>query len=316
MEIKITEEKSGERLDKFLVGLIAENNLSRAQIQSLIKSGDILVNGQTVSPHYNLKKDDLVTINKLRPAKILKKPVLKNGRKFKLDVLKETPDYLVINKPAGIIVHGADHINEVTLVDELIKKYPEIAQVGDDPSRPGIVHRLDKEVSGLMVIAKNQDFFDALKNQFKKRTVVKNYTALVYGKISMENGILNFPIKRSSSGYKMAALPATGKNSESGKKAITEYHILNRFINYTLLKVKIKTGRTHQIRVHLSAFGHPVVGDDLYGTPKTRINNKKLKLGRIFLMADELVFSDRQGEKQSFNIHLPDDLKNLLKNIK
>lgn len=229
----------------------------------------------------------------------------------------EDENYLIINKPAGLVVHGAEHINEPALSDQLLEKYPELIKIGDDPSRPGIMHRLDKQVSGLLVIAKTQKAFEHLKKQFQQRTVDKKYIALVYGKIAGDESVIDFPIKRSARSGKMAALPKTakGKLELKGRQAITEFEVKQRFINYTLLEIKIKTGRTHQIRVHLSAYGHPVVGDDLYGTKKTRLRNQKLNLGRIFLAARELSFDDLTGKRRHFEADLPEELKNFLKKL-
>jgi len=237
---------------------------------------------------------------------------------IKYKTIFENKKFLVINKPAGLLVHGADHIKELTLIDQLLKKYPSLKKVGEDPVRPGIMHRLDKQVSGLMVIAKTQPAFEHLKQQFHERKTIKLYTALVHGKIDKDEAEINFPIQRSSKGHKMAALPLTtkGKPTEAGRQAITEFEIIKRFINYTLLKVKIKTGRTHQIRVHLTAYGHPLVGDDLYGTRKTKEKNKKINLGRIFLVATELSFLDLDNKKHTYKIDLPRNLKNFLKQLK
>lgn len=245
------------------------------------------------------------------------------------EIIYEDSDCLVINKPAGLAVHGGGNITEATLADLLIEKYPEIKTVGDDPMRPGIVHRLDKEVSGLMVIAKNQASFENLKKQFKKREINKEYIALVYGKVEHEEGTINFPIKRASTGHKMAAMPIqaidllsrkTPTSRDQGniagsfkaREALTTFKIIKRFVNYTLLEVKIKTGRTHQIRVHFFAYGHPLVGDPLYNTTKTRIKNNKLNLGRVFLMACHLSFKDLKGIKQDFKLDLSEDLKKFL----
>lgn len=251
---------------------------------------------------------------------------------FLPEIVSETDDYLVINKPAGLAVHGGGNLTEPTLTDWLIDYYPKIKKVGDDPLRPGIVHRLDKEVSGLMVIAKNQKSFTALKEQFKSREIVKEYIALVYGKVANDYGIIDFPIKRSQTGHKMAALPLKAENLLTRRRpqgrdqgnidgwfkarsAQTEFQILKKFVNYTLLRVKIKTGRTHQIRVHFFAYGHPLVGDNLYFTAKTKLKNKKLNLGRIFLMAEHLSFRDLQGQEQDFKIDLaPELLKALPRN--
>ena len=241
-------------------------------------------------------------------------------------IVFEDENYLVINKPAGLIVHGAPGITEETLADLLIAKYPEIIKVGDDPIRPGIVHRLDKEVSGLMVVAKTQEAFTSLKKQFQKRDINKQYLALAHGKVLQDFGEINFPIKRSKDGHRMAAMPASSlkkkkkknpKNRDEGtiaglaksREAITTFKVLKRFVNYTYLEVKIKTGRTHQIRVHLFAYGHPLAGDDFYTTKKTKVKNSKLNLGRVFLMANHLSFTALDGEKKDFVLPLEPDLE-------
>jgi len=245
------------------------------------------------------------------------------------EIIADTPEYLVINKPAGLAVHAGGNLNEPTLADWLLANYKKIKDVGDDPIRPGLVHRLDKEVSGLMVIAKTQASFDNLKNQFKERLVTKEYVALVHGQVSHDVGTINFPITRSKDGYKMAALPSGSEelllrrhpkgrdqgNIESWLKsraALTEFEVLQKFVNYTLLKVKIKTGRTHQIRVHFFALGHPLVGDTLYHRKKTDIKNKKFNLNRVWLVANHLSFSDLEGTVQNFKIDLPPELKESL----
>ncbi|MCU0680553.1 MAG: RluA family pseudouridine synthase [Planctomycetes bacterium] len=250
-------------------------------------------------------------------------------------IIHECADYLVINKPAGLIVHGAKGTHGITLVDWLLKRYPEIEKIGEDKERPGIVHRLDKEASGLMVIARNDKMFTNLKNQFQTREVGKEYTALVYGKIIKDDEEIHFPIRRSAEGFKMAALPITEKVEEdkldkirsprergskrallSAREAHTFFSIVKRYINYTLLKVRITTGRTHQIRVHLFAYGHPLVGDELYCNKKTKVKNKKLNLQRIFLIADRLSFFDLEGERQYFSIDLPSELERVLEIVK
>ncbi len=316
MAIKITDANSGQRLDKFLTDA-GPLKLSRSQIQKLIGQGLININNLTVSSHYVLKPGDIINIakNLSSDKKLIDKKKFAGAPNHKIKIIHETDEFLVINKPAGLAVHG---LGNYTLADWLREKYPGILQVGDDPERPGIVHRLDKDVSGLMVIAKTQAAFNGLKKQFQNRTVKKEYTALVYGKIQKDSAIINFPIKRSREGYKMAAMPATtkGEPNEKGRLAETEFRVLKKLINYTLLKIKIKTGRTHQIRVHLAAYDHPIVGDDIYSTAKTRIQNKKLNLGRIFLIADHLAFTDLTSARQDYKIDLADELKNLLKIVK
>lgn len=254
-------------------------------------------------------------------------------KKLKAITIFENDDYLVINKPAGLIVHGGPGITEEVLTDWLRKSYPEIETVGEDPLRPGIVHRLDKEASGLMLIAKTQKAFLHFKKLFQNRRVVKKYFALVHGQISKDEDVINFPIRRARDGYKMAALPVSSetisdknkpnnrdrgtiKAQDESKEAITEFSVLKKYINYTFLDVKIKTGRTHQIRVHFYAYGHPLLGDPLYFTKKTKVKNQKVNLDRIFLVAHELSFKDLNGEKQTFSIKLPSDLEAFLKKTK
>ena len=194
----------------------------------------------------------------------------------KYELIDKTEDYIVINKPTGLLTHGAPHTRGPALTDALVEDFPEIATVGDDPGRPGIVHRLDRLVSGLLVVARTQESFYNLKRQFQKRSIIKKYTALVYGQIEKPEDDINFPIERSSKGHKMAAKPTTvkGEKNDAGREAITDFIVIKRFINFTLLEVRIKTGRTHQIRVHMAAYGHPLVGDELYGTKKTKVKNE------------------------------------------
>ncbi len=230
----------------------------------------------------------------------------------------ENKEFIIVNKPAGLLSHALHNKIEDSLAEQLIKDYPELRKVGEDPMRPGIVHRLDRQASGLMIIPRNYESFENIKEQFKKRTIEKHYLALVYGKISKDYDTIDFPIMRANKGGKMASLPKTykGEKNSAGKTAITLFDVVKRYINYTLVDVQIKTGRTHQVRTHLSAYGHPIVGDDIYGTKKTKIKNKKLNLGRIFLVAHKLSFQDLKKQKQSFFIDLPPELKQLLKQIK
>lgn len=313
MLITITKQFAGERLDKFLAQYF--NNLSRSRLQKLIKQSAITVNELSAAPHYGLKSGDRINIKKKFSGREKKAETAVPKKLPNLKIIDETDEFLLINKPAGLAAHGS---NNYTLADWLKTKYPNIKKIGDDPERPGIVHRLDKDVSGLMVIAKTQAAFDNLKKQFQSRTAEKRYTALVYGQIKKSNGLINFPIKRAKTGYKMAALPLTvkGQASTLGRRAETYFEIIKKFINYTLLKITIKTGRTHQIRVHLSAYDHPLVGDNIYGTAKTRMQNKKLGLNRIFLIADRLSFTDLANQRQSYRIGLTNELKNILKIIK
>ena len=311
-QYKITIKEAGLRLDKFLTK--KEKAFSRNQIQKMIENGEFVVNDKPASCHYCLKVDDVVNSKKVE-IKILK------PKKMKLPTLKvlfTSDDYLIINKQAGVLVHGAPNIKETSLADVLIKKYPEIKGVGEGVERPGIVHRLDKDVSGLLLVARNEKFYQFAKKQFKGRKVKKDYIGLVYGQVPKETDSINFLIDRAAAGYKMAAKPLTikGEESKEGKTALTEYTVIKRFINYTLLDIKIKTGRTHQIRAHMAAYGHPLVGDNWYGTSKTKHRNERLGMDRVFLMAYRLGFKDLAGKKQEYEISMPKELKEVLKKIK
>ena len=241
-----------------------------------------------------------------------------NGIGLVPDIIEQTDDYVVIVKPAGLLVHPADSSpDEPTLVDWLVEKFPQIKTVGDEPElRPGIVHRLDREASGLMVIALNQKTFDALKMQFQDRTIEKEYLVLVHGKMIREFGEINLPIGRMSRGGRMAA---HSSNYEEGNEARTEYFVEKRFSTTTLLRVHIHTGRTHQIRVHMFSLQHPVVGDTLYPLKKFG----KTKMGKAFplpprlcLHAARLVFTDKTGARKEFLAELPPDFANYLTQFK
>lgn len=314
-KFRITKENAGERLDKYLSAVL---DFSRSKIQRLISQGSITVNDDISKANYTLKEDDELELRSEKVKITSKRLIAKKEDLPKLEIVDETEEYLIIDKPAGLTVHGGKNIRGLTLVDALLERYPELAKIGEDPDRPAIVHRIDKDVSGLMVIPRTQDSFDSIKKQFQKRTVEKRYIGLVYGSISKDCDEINFPLETGREGNKMKALPETykGEKIKYGKIASTYFEVLERFINYSLLKIKIKTGRKHQIRVHLSAYGNPLVGDILYNTKKTRELNAKLKPGRVMLAAAELSFLNLAGEKAAYKIDLPDDFKKFLKKVK
>jgi len=316
MSFRVEQNKIGERLDIFLVE--KDSNFSRSQWQKKIKRGEVLVNEKESKVNYRIKDGDIINL-KFQISKIenrtesaeFKEDKLKLD--FDVEIIFETQDYLIINKPAGLVVH-TDRVNkDNTLADWLVENYPKIKGIGEDKDRSGIVHRLDKDVSGLMVVAKTQEMFENLKGQFKTRKIEKEYEALVYGKMEQVEGRIELPIIRSKSTGMFVA--QTQEESE-GRKAITEYETEKKFINYTLLKIKILTGRTHQIRVHLRAIGHSIVGDELYATKDVRKKLKKVKLDRLWLYAARLRFKDLEGETQEFKIDRPEELKNILEKIK
>lgn len=320
MNYTITTEQAGARLDVFLA---ERTEHSRSQWQKAIKAGSVTVNEKTVAPHHKLRTDDAVAVHaEPQPQETsVTKPTTREtnvAKELEPRIITENDDYLVIDKPAGLIVHPGEGVHEATLADWLVQRYPAIAEVGDDPLRPGIVHRLDKEASGVMVVAKTAQAFAWLKRQFKNREVEKEYLALVYGATSKDTDTITFPIARSAQGFKMAALPneEQAKAGATARAAHTTFNVEQRFINYTYLRVGIATGRTHQIRVHMSAYGHPIVGDDLYGTKKTRTLNEKVNLGRIFLHAVRLAFTDLDHQHVTFEAALPQELEQALKTVK
>jgi len=227
---------------------------------------------------------------------------IKANPSIKLKIIFENKNIIVIDKPAGLTVHPVKPEQDDTLVNGLIAYYPEIKKVGDDSLRPGIVHRLDKDTSGLMVVAKNNSVFDYLKKQFQERKVIKKYLALVCGQVKDKKGTITKAISLSKKDHKKRSALL----DEKSKKAWTEYRVLKRFKNYTLLEVEPKTGRTHQIRVHLASIGHPIAGDKQY---KFKRQSWPANLTRQFLHAAYLKFQLPNGKVKEFKSELPRDLK-------
>ena len=227
-----------------------------------------------------------------------------------LNIIYEDKDIVVLNKQAGISVHPSENEPNKTLVNALIAKYLEIKNIGEDPLRPGIVHRLDKDTSGLLVVAKNQKTFEFLKKQWQDGQVVKKYLALVSGCLNKEKGEIKSELTRSSKDFRkrMVVRPEKQKDKEiKGKLAVTEYKVIKKYKDFSLIEVYPKTGRTHQIRVHMASLGHPVAGDKIYGKSK----EKPEGLTRQFLHAFYLKFSLSAGPLV-FEADLPSDLEQVL----
>lgn len=289
-----------QRIDVFL----AENiDLSRSKIKSLIKLGKCKVNGKNVKPSYLLKTGDKIDLiipeekNSLEP------------KKGELEIIAKEKYFLVLNKPYGLSVHPAPSEKEDTLVNFLLYHFPQLKNI--DSERPGIVHRLDKDTSGLILVALNEKYRLILSDLFAKRQVDKEYLALVKGNVSKPEGIIDLPIGRDPKTKVKQAVVKKG-----GKEAKTKYKVLWSDGRYSLLKVKIFTGRTHQIRVHLSYLGYPIVGDELYGgkidKPSDRREYLLSKLvKRQFLHAYYLAFT-LDEQKKAYRVPLPADLKRVL----
>ncbi len=226
-------------------------------------------------------------------------------------IIYEDKNFLAIDKPAGILVHPTVNSKEPTLIDWLKEKYPEIASVGDEPkTRPGIVHRLDRGTSGIMLIARNQKYFEYLKNLFQTRAIKKTYRALVYGKLTPKKGIIEKEIKVKAGTTQRTVFKGRGERS-----AITEYKVLKYLSDFSWVEVAPLTGRTHQIRVHFVSIGHPIVGDKLYGPKKQLLRLNLDNVRRQMLHAYSLEFSPAPGKRLKLAANLPDDIKIILQNL-
>ncbi len=311
MQNEIADKDISQRLDLWLATKFHDK--SRAWLKKEIKAGHVLVNGEIKKQSYRLKKNDVLEIDLKEPKPFLLKP----NPDIKIAVLYEDPDMLVINKPAGISVHPGNPPRNDTVASWLISHYPAVRNVGDNPElRPGIVHRLDKDTSGVMLIAKNKEAFENLKNQFKERLIDKRYLALVFGKSKRKSGWIDFPIARSlKDPTKQVALGKRNAHQQKTKPrpAKTFYRVKEEFKNYSLIEASPKTGRMHQIRVDLAVVGLPIVGDRKY-TQKTLKDTRGLK--RQFLHAQSIGFTNLEGEKVDVSAPLPPDLKKTLGRIK
>jgi len=227
-----------------------------------------------------------------------------------LNIVYEDSDILVLNKPAGISVHKINsQDSRPALIDFVLEKYPEIKSVGADPLRPGLVHRLDKETSGLIIIAKNQKSFEYFQNLFQSRMVKKTYLALVHGKLKNKKGRIETPLGKIGTKQTVAL---HGKKELKEREAITDYEVIKEFPNYSLLQVYPQTGRTHQIRIHLKSIGHPLVCDSVYGGKKQLCPPE---LGRLFLHAQKLEFQHPNGQNMILEADPPEELTNFLKSF-
>jgi 23S rRNA pseudouridine1911/1915/1917 synthase len=296
-ETRIYDQDSNERLDIFLTTNL--DGFSRSRIQALIKDGQVKVNSVTVTKTgHMVNSGDRVEIH--IPAPVPSNLVAED---IPLEIIFQNSDLVVINKPAGMVVHPSPGHYQGTLVHAALSRIPEIQAINGE-ERPGIVHRLDKDTSGLIIIAKNEKSLHWLQEQFKSRQVEKTYLALVDGKPPTPSGRIEAPIGRNSSHRKlMAVVP-----DEKGRQAVTLYKTLEVFPNHTLLEIHPLTGRTHQIRVHMTFLGCPVAGDQVYGKRKPTIS-----MNRQFLHAQKLKIQ-LPGEKQArvFEAPLPDDMLHVL----
>lgn len=314
MDLIIDAQYASKRLDKVLVNFsLTEEGLfgfSRGDFIKAIKNGRVLVNDKVSKPSYKVAIGDKINIQiQKKEEKLIPNP------KIKLEVIFENDDFLVIDKPAGIQVHPDFNEKETTLVNGLIAQYPEISELEDDHTysyqmRPGIVHRLDKETSGALIIAKNKKSFLEFKKMFQEKTIAKKYLAITYGVPEIKEGEINKPLARTTN-YRKQTI-AGKKTKTKIREALTNYKVVREFKNnFSLLEVSPRTGRTHQIRVHLASIGHPIIGDNLY-RKKNYLEFEGAK--RQMLHAGEIKF-ELWGEKFIFTAPLPEDFKKILERL-
>ena len=291
----IVKDNENTRLDSYIV--TEDKALSRATIQKLLEEGNILVNGTIKKNSYKVKLGDIIEINipEIKQTKI-------EAQDIPIEIVYEDSDIIVVNKPKGLVVHPANGNPDGTLVNAIMNICKDsLSGIGGE-KRPGIVHRLDKDTSGLLIIAKNDKAHINMSEQIKNRKVNKKYIALVRGVIKEDEATINMPIARSKKDRKKMAV------DKNGKEAITHFKVLKRYDNYTLLEIKIDTGRTHQIRVHMSEIGHPVIGDEVYSNGKNEFNVK----GQM-LHAKSLDFTHPStGKKMHLEADIPDYFKKVI----
>ncbi|WP_017380795.1 RluA family pseudouridine synthase [Paenisporosarcina sp. TG-14] len=293
----ISEEQKGERIDKALVTL--EADWSRSQIQIWLKDGAVLVNGETAKPNYKVKLNDVITVTipDVEPLDI-------EAEDLNLEIVYEDEDVLVVNKPRGMVVHPAPGHTSGTLVNGLMHQVTDLSGI-NGVLRPGIVHRIDKDTSGLLMVAKNDKAHVSLVDQLVKRTVTRKYTALVHGHIPHDKGTIDAPIGRDSRDRQSMAV------IDKGKHAITHFRVIERFGNFTLVECRLETGRTHQIRVHMKYIGFPLAGDPKYGPKKTiEFNGQALHAGVVGFI------HPRTEEYLEFEAPLPEEFTTLLEEMK
>ena len=286
----VTNEYNGYRLDKFLSSVLT--NFSRTHIAKLIDEGEVFVNDKEAKSSLKLKENDVIslTIPENKELEV-------NKEDIPLDIVYEDKDILIINKPQGMVVHPSNGHNEHTLVNAILYHCKDLSGI-NGVNRPGIVHRIDKDTSGLICVAKNDNAHLKLAEQLKDHTMARTYTALVKGIIPENSGEINLPIGRDPNNRQKMGVTRT-----NSKEAITYFKVLKRYKEHTLVECHLKTGRTHQIRVHLSYIGYPVEGDPLYAGRKYDSLYKK---GQLLVATSLTLIHPSTNEEMTFNIDLPD----------
>jgi 23S rRNA pseudouridine1911/1915/1917 synthase len=300
--LEVARAAAGTRLDRWLAAAIPE--LSRVKVRALIDAGRVRVAGAVRKAAHRLQGGETIDVDIPPPP-----PEELQAEPIALRILYEDEHVLVVDKPAGMVVHpGAGHARG-TLAAAVLAHAPATAGVGG-PRRPGVVHRLDKGTSGLLVIAKTPAAYDALTAQLAARTVGRRYLAIVQGRVGPNQGVIDAPLGRDPRHRQRMAVRPAGR----GKRAVTRYRVLERFVQFTFLEARLETGRTHQIRVHMASLGHPVAGDDAYGRARAR---PPIPLEGLALHAAELAFVHPiTQERMEFSASLPPRMERLLSHLR
>ncbi|MCR4610770.1 MAG: RluA family pseudouridine synthase [Lachnospiraceae bacterium] len=302
-EITITGENSGLRIDKFLDNYFED--LSRSHIKKCLISGDILVNDKKVKAGYSLKENDRIVVKDIEPEEIDIKP-----QNIPLDIIYENDDYLIVNKPKNMVVHPAPGHYEDTLVNAIMYHCKDNLSGINGVIRPGIVHRIDKNTTGSLIVCKNDKAHNYIAKQIKEHSIVRRYIGIVYGNFAATEGIVDKPIGRSVKDRKKMCV--TEKN---GKDAYTSYRVISQCKEYSLVEFELKTGRTHQIRVHMASINHPIVGDDVYGPKKIITTLKGVEIVGQCLHARTIGFIDLDKNYVEFQAPLPEYMETLIKKL-
>ncbi|MGG0187523.1 RluA family pseudouridine synthase [Bacillus rhizoplanae] len=297
VQVTVTEEQKNERIDKFVAGV--NNEWSRSQVQQWIKDGVVTVNGKDIKGNYKVKTNDEITVTIPEPESLDILPEDMN-----LEIYYEDSDVLVVNKPRGMVVHPAPGHTSGTLVNGLMYHCKDLSGI-NGVMRPGIVHRIDKDTSGLLMVAKNDMAHEALVNQLVAKTVTRRYQAIVHGVIPHDKGTVDAPIGRDKQDRQSMTV------EQNGKHAVTHFRVLERFNNFTHVECQLETGRTHQIRVHMKYIGYPLAGDPKYGPKKTfDINGQALHAGILGFI------HPRTGEYLEFEAPVPQIFVDLLDELR
>jgi len=297
-QLLVGNESEGSRLDAYLAELFEDR--SRSYFQKLIKDGKVLANGKAVKPSYEVREDDLIAVDFPEPEELRIE-----AEALPLDIVYEDSDVILINKPKNMVVHPAAGHYTGTMVNGLLSHCKDLSGI-NGVLRPGIVHRIDRDTTGIVIACKNDRSHNSIAAQLKEHSIARRYVALVYGSMKEDEGTVDAPIGRSPADRKKMAVVADGRH------AVTHWKVLERFGKYMLIECRLETGRTHQIRVHMAYIHHPLVGDDVYSSAKSPFKTEGQCL-HAYLLG---FVHPSTGEYMEFSVPLPDYLEKILKDLR